>query len=300
MPLVIGSRGSRLAMIQAGMVKETLAREGYEAIIKKIVTEGDVNKDIHSLIFRGRVGTFVSEINQRLINGSIDIAVHSLKDVPTYIPDDLSFSAFLPRDSPLDVLVSKDDIKFEDLPTGAVVGTSSIRRRAQVLAKRDDLTVKPLRGNIDTRLKRLEKGDYDAIILAEAGLNRFKITKKYQQLKDDIFLPPANQGTIVAMARKNSADERILRRINDEKTEKESQIERIMMKILGVGCSVPVGILSCLNNDVAKIEVNFIPDDYSDHIYQSINLNVNTDNFFDKLKDFTMDFKEKIDMKGSL
>jgi len=297
---VIGSRGSRLAMIQAGMVKEMLAREGYETIIKKIVTEGDVNKDIHSLIFRGRVGTFVSEINQRLINGSIDIAVHSLKDVPTYIPDDLSFSAFLPRDSPLDVLVSKDDIKFEDLPTGAVVGTSSIRRRAQVLAKRDDLTVKPLRGNIDTRLKRLEKGDYDAIILAEAGLNRFKITKKYQQLKDDIFLPPANQGTIVAMARKNSADERILRRINDEKTEKESQIERIMMKILGVGCSVPVGILSCLNNDVAKIEVNFIPDDYSDHIYQSINLNVNTDDFFDKLKDFTMDFKEKIDMKGSL
>jgi len=297
---VIGSRGSRLAMIQAGMVKEMLAREGYETIIKKIVTEGDVNKDIHSLIFRGRVGTFVSEINQRLINGSIDIAVHSLKDVPTYIPDDLSFSAFLPRDSPLDVLVSKDDIKFEDLPTGAVVGTSSIRRRAQVLAKRDDLTVKPLRGNIDTRLKRLEKGDYDAIILAEAGLNRFKITKKYQQLKDDIFLPPANQGTIVAMARKNSADERILRRINDEKTEKESQIERIMMKILGVGCSVPVGILSCLNGDIANIEVNFIPDDYSDHIYQSINLNVNTDNFFDKLKDFTMDFKEKIDMKGSL
>ncbi|HIH78589.1 MAG TPA: hydroxymethylbilane synthase [Halobacteria archaeon] len=300
MPLVIGSRGSRLAMIQAGMVKEMLAREGYEAVIKKIVTEGDVNKDIHSLIFRGRVGTFVSEINQRLINGSIDIAVHSLKDVPTYIPDDLSFSAFLPRDSPLDVLVSKDDIKFEDLPTGAFVGTSSIRRRAQVLAKRDDLTVKPLRGNIDTRLKRLEKGDYDAIILAEAGLNRFKITKKYQQLKDDIFLPPANQGTIVAMARKNSADERILRRINDEKTEKESQIERIMMKILGVGCSVPIGILSCLNGDIANIEVNFIPDDYSDHIYQSINLNVNTDDFFDKLKDFTMDFKEKIDMKGSL
>jgi hydroxymethylbilane synthase len=297
---VIGSRGSRLAMIQAGMVKEMLAREGYEAVIKKIVTEGDVNKDIHSLIFRGRVGTFVSEINQRLINGSIDIAVHSLKDVPTYIPDDLSFSAFLPRDSPLDVLVSKDDIKFEDLPTGAFVGTSSIRRRAQVLAKRDDLTVKPLRGNIDTRLKRLEKGDYDAIILAEAGLNRFKITKKYQQLKDDIFLPPANQGTIVAMARKNSADERILRRINDEKTEKESQIERIMMKILGVGCSVPIGILSCLNGDIANIEVNFIPDDYSDHIYQSINLNVNTDDFFDKLKDFTMDFKEKIDMKGSL
>lgn len=300
MPLVIGSRGSRLAMIQAGMVKEMLAREGYETIIKKIVTEGDVNKDIHSLIFRGRVGTFVSEINQRLINGSIDIAVHSLKDVPTYIPDDLSFSAFLPRDSPLDVLVSKDDIKFEDLPTGAFVGTSSIRRRVQVLAKRDDLTVKPLRGNIDTRLKRLENGDYDAIILAEAGLNRFKVTKKYQQLKDDIFLPPANQGTIVAMARKNSADERILRRINDEKTEKESQIERIMMKILGVGCSVPVGILSCLNGDIANIEVNFIPDDYSDHIYQSINLNVNTDNFFDKLKDFTMDFKEKIDMKGSL
>lgn len=300
MPLVIGSRGSRLAMIQAGMVKEMLAREGYETIIKKIVTEGDVNKDIHSLIFRGRVGTFVSEINQRLINGSIDIAVHSLKDVPTYIPDDLSFSAFLPRDSPLDILVSKDDIKFEDLPTGAFVGTSSIRRRVQVLAKRDDLTVKPLRGNIDTRLKRLENGDYDAIILAEAGLNRFKVTKKYQQLKDDIFLPPANQGTIVAMARKNSADERILRRINDEKTEKESQIERIMMKILGVGCSVPVGILSCLNGDIANIEVNFIPDDYSDHIYQSINLNVNTDNFFDKLKDFTMDFKEKIDMKGSL
>ncbi|HIH40236.1 MAG TPA: hydroxymethylbilane synthase [Halobacteria archaeon] len=300
MPLVIGSRGSRLAMIQAGMVKEMLAREGYEAVIKKIVTEGDVNKDIHSLIFRGRVGTFVSEINQRLINGSIDIAVHSLKDVPTYIPDDLSFSAFLPRDSPLDVLVSKDDIKFEDLPTGAFVGTSSIRRRAQVLAKRDDLTVKPLRGNIDTRLKRLEKGDYDAIILAEAGLNRFKVTKKYHRLKDDIFLPPANQGTIVAMARKNSADERILRRINDEKTEKESQIERIMMKILGVGCSVPIGILSCLNGDIAKIEVNFIPDDYSDHIYQSIYLNVNTDDFFDKLKDFTMDFKEKIDTKGSL
>jgi len=299
-PLVIGSRRSRLAMIQAEMVRKLLAREGHEAIIKKIVTEGDVHKDLHSLIFQGRVGTFVNEINKRLINGGIDVAVHSLKDVPTYIPDNLSFSAFLPRDSPLDVLVSKKDIEFEDLPPASVIGTSSIRRRAQVIAKRDDLTVKPLRGNIDTRLKKLEKGEYDAIIVAEAGLNRFKVTKKYQRLKDDIFLPPANQGTIVAMTRKDSAEEKILRSINDKKTEKESDIERIMMKILNVGCSAPIGILSCLNNDIANIEVNYIPQDYTDHIYRNIALNTNKNDFFDKLKEFVIDFKEKININDLL
>lgn len=297
MSLVIGSRRSKLAMIQAEMVKTLLARKGYETIIKKIVTEGDVN---NSLIFQGQVGTFVNEINKQLINGEIDIAVHSLKDVPTYLPDSISFSAFLPRDSPLDVLISKDNLSFEDLPSGSVIGTSSIRRRAQVLAKRDDLIVKPLRGNIDTRLKKLNKGEYDAIIIAEAGLNRFKVIKKYQRLKDDIFLPPANQGTIVAIARKNSAEGRILRLINDEKTEKESEIERIVMKVLGVGCSVPIGILSCLNDDVAKIEVNFIPEDYSNPLYQSIDLNINKNDFFDKIKEFSIDFKERINMKNVL
>ncbi|BDC35991.1 MAG: hydroxymethylbilane synthase [Candidatus Methanoliparum thermophilum] len=300
MSLVIGSRRSKLAMIQAEMVKTLLARKGYETTIKKIVTEGDVNKDIHSLIFQGQVGTFVNEINKELINGEIDIAVHSLKDVPTYLPDSISFSAFLPRDSPLDVLISKDNLSFEDLPAGSVIGTSSIRRRAQVLAKRDDLIVKPLRGNIDTRLKKLNKGEYDAIIIAEAGLNRFKVIKKYQRLKDDIFLPPANQGTIVAITRKNSAEGRILRLINDEKTEKESEIERIVMKVLGVGCSVPIGILSCLNDDVAKIEVNFIPENHSNPLYQSIDLNINKNDFFDKIKEFSIDFKERIKMKNVL
>lgn len=300
MSLVIGSRRSRLAMIQAEMVKDMLAREGYKATVKKIVTEGDVHKDIHSLIFQGRVGTFVNEINKQLVNGGIDIAVHSLKDVPSYIPNEISFSAFLPRDSPFDVLVSNDNIKLEDLPSGAVIGTSSIRRKAQVLAKRNDLKVKPLRGNIDTRLKKLENGEYDAIIVAEAGLTRFKSTKKYHRLKDDIFLPPANQGTIVAMARKNSDEERVLRCIDDKKTRKESEIERIMMNILGGGCSVPIGILSCLKDDVARIEVNFIPADYSSYLYQTVTLNINDYNFFDKLKEFTLEFKEQINMKEPL
>ena len=190
------------------------------------------------------------------------MAVHSLKDVPTKLPEGITFAAFLPRDSPYDALIaSKEGLNFDDLPKNSVIGTSSIRRRVQILKKRDDLRVKDLRGNLDTRIKKLRAGEFDAIIVAEAGLNRIGIEDGYERLNDDIFIPPANQGTIVAMTRNDSKEEEIVRSLDDEKTRKESEVEREIMNTLGVGCSVPIGILARNFEKGITVRANFISKD---------------------------------------
>ncbi len=173
--IVIGSRKSNLALTQTNWVIDRLSALNvpFEFEVKKIVTKGDRILDV-TLSKVGGKGLFVKEIEQSLLEGEIDLAVHSMKDVPSVLQQPFTLAAITEREDPRDVLISNDHIKLANLPTGAIVGTSSLRRSAQILAKRPDLTVKWIRGNVETRLRKLREEDFDAIILAAAGLKRLE------------------------------------------------------------------------------------------------------------------------------
>lgn len=238
--MIIGTRGSKLALAQANLVKQMLEEKGIKTEIKIIKTKGDtfVDKPLHEV--KG-FGVFVREIDEAMLRNDIDIAVHSMKDVPTERPPELTISAVIKRDSPYDVLITKDETTLEELPQGAVVGTTSLRRQAQLLRKRSDLTIKDLRGNIDTRLRKLKEGQYDGILLAEAGLERMKWNIKRQRLNLNDFVPSANQGSIVIITRKDSEAENAVKILDDEKTRIETRVERVIIGIIGGGCLVPMG-----------------------------------------------------------
>lgn len=239
-PLLIGTRGSKLALAQANLVKELLLKNGVDAEIKIIKTSGDTFTDRPLHEVQG-FGVFVREIDDSMLAGEIDIAVHSMKDVPTERPAELTIAAVRKRDSPYDFLLTRDGIKLKDLPEGAVIGTTSLRRRAQLSRFRSDLIIKELRGNIDTRLRKLKEGQYDGIFLAEAGLERMKWDLPGERLDPDDFVPSANQGTVVIVTRRGSDAEKAARELDDEKTRLETRIERIIIGILGGGCLVPIG-----------------------------------------------------------
>ncbi len=246
--LVIGTRGSKLALAQANIVKQLLEEKSIKTEIKIIKTKGDtfVDRPLHEV--KG-FGVFVREIDEAMLRGDIDIAVHSMKDVPTERPPELTIAAVLKRDSPYDILITRDGTTLEELPQGAIVGTTSLRRRAQLLRTRPDLTIKDLRGNIDTRLRKLKEGQYDGILLAEAGLERMKWNVKKQRLSLNDFIPSANQGSIVVVTKKNSEAEEIVKTLNDEKTRIETRVERIIIGILGGGCLVPMGAFARMHKD---------------------------------------------------
>jgi hydroxymethylbilane synthase len=171
----------------------------------------------------------------------IDIAVHSMKDVPTERPPELTIAAVMKRDSPYDFLLTRNDIKLKDLPEGSIIGTTSLRRRAQLSRYRSGFIIKELRGNIDTRLRKLKEGQYDGIFLAEAGLERLKWNMPGERLDPDDFVPSANQGTVVIVTRKGTDAQKSALVLNDEQTRLETCIERIIIGILGGGCLVPIG-----------------------------------------------------------
>ncbi len=214
---------------------------GVEAEIRRVKTSGDVflDKPLHQLT---GFGVFVAEIDDRMLSGEIDLAVHSMKDLPTKRPDELVIAAVLKRDSPYDILVARDGLSLEELPAGAVVGTSSMRRSAQLRRCRQDLVIKTLRGNLQTRLRKQQQGDYDAVVLAEAGLQRMNIERDYVRLDPERFVPSANQGTIVAVARRGSQAELYCQSIDDLPTRTETMIERRILETVGGGCVVPVAI----------------------------------------------------------
>ena len=247
-PLRIGTRGSKLALAQANHVSELLAKKGIRSEIKIIKTCGDTFTDRPLHEVQG-FGVFVREIDDSMLAGEIDIAVHSMKDVPTERPAELTIAAVLKRDSPYDFLLTRDSVKLKDLPEGSVIGTTSLRRRAQLLRFRKDLNVKELRGNIDTRLRKLKEGQYDGIFLAEAGLERMKWDIPGERLDPDIFVPSANQGTVVIVTKKGSEAERAATGFDDEKTRIETRIERIIIGILGGGCLVPIGAFAEMEGD---------------------------------------------------
>src|SRR3989337_878851 len=203
LPFRIGTRGSKLALTQANLVKEKLAKHGIKTEIKIIKTSGDTFTDRPLHEVKG-FGVFVREIDDAMLAGDIDIAVHSMKDVPTERPPELCISAVMKRDSPYDFLLTQEGIVLKDMPQGATIGTTSLRRRAQLLRFRSDFIVKELRGNIDTRLRKLKEGQYDGIFMAEAGLERMKWDFPGERLSPADFVPSANPGTVVIVTKKDT------------------------------------------------------------------------------------------------
>lgn len=243
--LTIGTRKSALALWQAEYIKKAL--EGYDpeltVTLEHIVTKGDKILDVPLARIGGK-GLFTTELESRLLAGTIDLAVHSLKDLPADLPDGLYLAAVTARSHVHDVFVSNRYAALDALPQGACVGTSSLRRRAQLLARRPDLTVRDLRGNVDTRLKKLDDGEYDAIILAEAGLTRLGLTDRITQLlPTDTMIPAVGQGALAIETRADDDDlKQALSFLCDEETTAATTAERTFLAAINGSCQVPVGV----------------------------------------------------------
>ncbi|KDE46469.1 porphobilinogen deaminase [Geobacillus sp. CAMR12739] len=242
--IVVGSRRSKLALTQTKWVINELKQLGapFTFEVKEIVTKGDRVLDV-TLSKVGGKGLFVKEIEHELLAGCIDMAVHSMKDMPAVLPEGLVIGAVPRREDARDVLVSKGNRMLSDLPPGSVIGTSSLRRSAQLLAYRPDLTIKWIRGNIDTRLAKLESEEYDAIVLAAAGLARMgwgdDVISDY--LPFDVCVPAVGQGALAVECREDDDELRQwLSRLNDEQTERAVRAERAFLQQMEGGCQVPI------------------------------------------------------------
>jgi len=250
--MIIGTRGSKLALLQTEKVCERLKELGIEYKIRIVRSSGDVmlNRSLYKMPDKG---VFVKELDVMLLDGKIDIAVHSMKDIPLERDERLETAAVLPRDSPFDALVS--DYNLNDMPEGAVIGTSSVRRRFQMLNYMEErgikIRIEDIRGNVDTRLRKLASGDYTGVLLAEAGLQRLQSRVNYERLDRDPFVPSPNQGIIAVVARKDSEESELLHQIEDVSTRIEADVENEVLKVIGGGCALPVGVhASCVNSSI--------------------------------------------------
>lgn len=241
--LRIGTRGSALALWQANHVSALLraANQGLAVEIVTIKTTGD--KIIDSPLAQvGGKGLFVKEIEEALLAGEVDLAVHSLKDVPAFFPEGLGLAAVLEREDPRDALLSRNAATLDDLPKGARVGTSSLRRQAQLLNLRPDLEITTLRGNVDTRVRKLDSGEYDAIVLAAAGLRRMGLAGRVSAFLDvETLLPAVGQGAIGTETRMNDPETKgLVSSLDDPGTRTAVSAERAFLKRLEGGCQVPI------------------------------------------------------------
>jgi len=240
--LRIGSRGSQLALWQANHISALLRERGHEVELEIIKTTGDKITDV-ALAQVGTKGMFTKEIEDALAEGRVDLAVHSLKDLPTDLPPGFELVAITERVNPRDVLLSVNYDCLDALPKGAKVGTSSLRRQAQLKAFRSDLVVHPLRGTVDTRVRKLEEGEYDAIILAAAGLTRLGKTQLIKEyLSAEFMCPAAGQGALGIEIREGDvAMRKHLEFLNDADSRAATICERTLLSKLGGGCQVPIG-----------------------------------------------------------
>ena len=242
--IVIGSRGSQLALWQANWVKSELEHlhDNADIDIRIIATSGDNIQDVPLAKIGGK-GLFVKEIEEALLANEIDLAVHSMKDVPMELPTELGISVITKRENPLDALISKNGEKLADLPQGATIGTSSLRRSSQLLKYRDDFKIHPLRGNVDTRLRKVEEGKYDAILLASAGLNRLGWANRItEEISHDILLPAMGQGALGIETRLDDTKiYDLISTLNHEQTHYAVSAERSLVGRLDGGCQVPIG-----------------------------------------------------------
>lgn len=251
--IIVGSRQSNLALTQTNWVINELKKAGVgnEFEVKKIVTKGDKILDV-TLSKVGGKGLFVKEIEKALYDKEIDFAVHSMKDMPAQLPEGLIISAVPVREDHRDALISKNDVPLKELREGAIVGTSSLRRAAQVLAERPDLEIKWIRGNIETRIRKLQEEDYDAIILAVSGLKRVGLSEELitEYLEPEVCVPAVGQGALAIESREDDQElTEILAKINDDYTVKTVTAERTYLNLLEGGCQIPIGGYAHLEND---------------------------------------------------
>ncbi len=236
MQVRIGTRGSRLALAQTGTVIKKLSALGIGVEQKIISTQGDeiTGVPLHEI---GKQGVFVRALDDAILTNEIDCAVHSMKDIPAIRPSGLITSAILPRDPPADYLAYSGPVA-----SVTIIGTSSTRRRAQLLRHDPDLEIKDLRGNVDTRIRKLNEGQYNAIVLAEAGLARLGIRIPGERLPPEKFVPTPNQGTIAVVSRADPSLMELLSALDHPETRKDVAIERAVMEQVGAGCFTPMGI----------------------------------------------------------
>jgi len=253
---IIGTRGSQLAQIYTEKVINHLKKISSTHIeTKKIVTSGDENqKDRLSNI--GGKGLFSKKIEIELINNNIDIAVHALKDMPSIETEGLITNFYLKRNSPNEIFISNNNIKFQDLKPNSIIGTSSYRREYQLKSIRSDLNYKLIRGNVDTRIKKLENGDYDAILLSKAGIEALGLTNKItHEFNTEELIPCAGQGIIAIQCRENDQEIiNILEKINDDQSRIIANAERKILKILEGDCDTAVGVYAKIDKDLVNIK----------------------------------------------
>ena len=253
---IIGTRGSQLAQIYTEKVINNLKKVSSTHIeTKKIVTSGDENqKDRLSNI--GGKGLFSKKIEIELINNNIDIAVHALKDMPSIETEGLITNFYLKRNSPNEIFISNDNINFLDLKPNSIIGTSSYRREYQLKSIRSDLNYKLIRGNVDTRIKKLENGDYDAILLSKAGIEALGLTNKItHEFNTEELIPCAGQGIIAIQCRENDQEIiNILEKINDDQSRIIANAERKILKILEGDCDTAVGVFAKIDKDLVNIK----------------------------------------------
>jgi hydroxymethylbilane synthase len=253
---IVGTRGSQLAQIYTKKVINHLNKVSSTHVeIKKIVTSGDENqKDRLSNI--GGKGLFSKKIEVELINHNIDIAVHALKDMPSIETEGLITNFYLKRNSPNEIFISNDNINFKDLKPNSIIGTSSYRREYQLKSIRSDLNYKLIRGNVDTRIKKLENGDYDAILLSKAGIEALGLTNKItHEFNTEELIPCAGQGIIAIQCRENDQEIiNILEKINDDQSRIIANAERKILKILEGDCDTAVGVYAKIDKDLVNIK----------------------------------------------
>ena len=267
--IIIGSRGSKLALIYAEKAKAAL-RDVFKGKIeiKIISTSGDKNKT-ERLSEIGGKGLFSKNIEEQLLEKKISIAVHALKDMPSFETKGLITECFLERNFSNEILISKDNIKFKNLKSQSIIGTSSLRREYQLKRKRNDLIFKLIRGNVDTRIKKLKEGFYDAIILSKAGIDCLKLNEEIsEEFLNSEIIPSAGQGIIAVQCRKEDFEIiELLKKINDQKTKIAAEAEREVLKTLEGDCDTAVGVFSAIKDKNISIEAELFSIDGKKRYY---------------------------------
>lgn len=272
--LVIGTRASKLALWQAHHVAALIEAQhpGVTVTLQHIVTSGDKIQDVPLAKIGGK-GLFTKELENAMLAGEIDLAVHSLKDMPVELPEGLTLAAITERENPGDALVSPRYGAIDKLPPGAKVGTSSLRRKAQLQRYRPDIVIRELRGNVDTRLKKLETEDLDAIVLAVAGLKRLDLGERITEiLSHEVCLPAVGQGALAIETREDDSEVRaLLAFLNDKETCQAVTAERAFLKVVEGGCQVPVGVHAKAAGDILELEAVILSVDGQEVVRDRLN-----------------------------
>ena len=256
MKFIVGTRGSKLSLAQTSWViselKKTNSEHDFE--IKTIKTKGDT--DARPLFSLDQKGIFEKEIDKAVAENQIDFAVHSLKDVPSELSPELTLCSIPKRESVNDVFISKDNATLETIKSGAIIGTSSLRRAVQISRIRPDVTVKPIRGNVESRIKKITDENYDAVVLAEAGIKRLGIDVKFSKLSNSDFPPSPGQGALGIVCRKNDQNTiSMLQKIENSEARLEIEAERTLSSFVESGCRFPVGAFAKINGEELTLTV---------------------------------------------